>query len=180
MNNRFQAFLFSLVFVIFVSVSSYPGVSFSNPPTGYLLIKSVQVADQNSGYWDQPGVPAGFEKGVRIILNSKDGKTDQQFKFIKAGNEYYYIQSGNGGVVDIDGGRLENGSAIQLWSGHGGSNQLFRFKNCGGGRWKIYTLSSMVISVSQSAGNGSSLQIWEDNDGPWTEWYFEKAENLKN
>jgi len=170
------------VLIVYISVlilqciyaGATAGNQFHKPPVGrYFYIKSALAESQNFGYWDQPGNNKKFEKGVNLILNSKENETDQLFRFISAGGGFYYIESKNGGLADVAGGKNNNGNIVQIWSGHGGSNQLFRFKYSIEGRWKIYTNSGMVLCAERVYRSGSNVQIWEDGEEKWMEWYLE-------
>lgn len=145
------------------------------PANRYFYIKSVHDRKDKAVYWDQPGFHKKFQQGANLLLGPKDKNIDRQFRFISAGKGMFYIESKNGGLVDVDGGKSVNGANVQIWSGHGGSNQLFRFKYLGKGRWKIYTFSGMAVSAEDDSGNGSNVQIWEDSDNELLEWYFEDA-----
>lgn len=148
---------------------------FDTPPAGYFYIKSAQGGPGNSGYWDQPGVPDNFDHGIDLSLNAKDGNADQQYRFINAGEGYYYIQSKNGGLADVSGNRKDNGTRVMMWRGHGGSNQLFRFSHLGDGRWKITAKNGTVVCAEKDKTENSKVQVWENQEGAWMEWYFEDA-----
>lgn len=175
MNKKMINLLSGSMAVFFIFMSGYAAIKSDKPPEGYFYIKSVQSGPGNTGYWDQPGVPDNFDNGVALSLNVKEGTPDQQYRFMNAGEGYFYIQSKNGGLADVSGNRKENGTSVMMWKGHGGSNQLFRFRYLGEGRWKIYSKNGTVVSVSSDSGTGSSIQIWEDREGAWMEWYFEDA-----
>jgi len=175
MNKKVTNFFFCLLAAFFFNTNGFTLEKFDKPPTGYFYIKSAEAVSGDTGYWDQPGIPVNFDNGVPLSLNIRDGSIDQQYRFMNAGDGYYYIQSKNGGLTDVSGNRKENGTSVMLWRGHGGSNQLFRFKHLGGGRWKIYAKNGTVVSVTKDSGTGSNVQIWEDRDGAWMEWFFEDA-----
>lgn len=179
MNKKILYFFFCSLIYLFYLASAYAQDKSGKPSNAYFYIKSVQSESLNAGYWDQPGVPVKFERGARLGLYAKDNNIDQQFRFIKAGGGLYYIESKNGGLVDVESNKSANGTRLQVWSGHGGSNQLFRIKHLGGGRWKIYTAGGRVISTPRDFSNGTVIHIWEDHDGPWTEWFFEDAKTGK-
>jgi len=179
MNKKFINFLFCILTGFFLSTEGYAKEKYDNPPSGYFYIKSVQTGPENTGYWDQPGVPDNFDNGVSLSLNTRDGGADQQYKFISAGEGYFYIQSKNGGLADVSGNRKDNGNSVMIWRGHGGSNQLFRFKHLGEGRWKIYAKNGTVVCAEKDSINNSKIQIWEDQDGALMEWCFEDAKTGK-
>lgn len=178
-------FLLSLMFynntpsvgVLYPITSLYAaGDRFDTPPVNrFFYIRSVQGSGENGGYWDQKGTPVKHTDGENLGLNIKNGKPDQQFRFINAGAGYYYIETKIGGLVDVSGNRKDNGNNVQIWKGHGGSNQLFRFRHLGDGRWKICASNGTIVAAPKDFSNGSSVHVWEDINGPWMEWYFEDA-----
>jgi len=157
------------------------GTGFDEPPVGsYYFIKSVQAGRRNLGYWDQPGYPRRYKRGHNIQAWAKDGKVDQAFRFLKAGRDWYYIQSKNGGFIDVSGGRNGNGVNIQVYSRNRLKPQKFRFKHLGKGRWKIYTWWGRVICLDgRRHRNGSNIHTWADHNGPWMEWYFIDSRSRK-
>ena len=179
MNKKFISFIFCALTGFFLLTEGHAREKSDNPPVGYFYIKSVQAGTENSGYWDQPGVPDNFDNGVSLSLNAKDSGADQQYKFMSAGEGYFYIQSKNGGLADVSGNRRDNGTSVMMWRGHGGSNQLFRFKYLGEGRWKIYAKNGSVLCAERNSIHGSKVQIWEDQNGAWMEWSFEDAKTGK-
>jgi len=179
MNKKVINLLFCFLAVFFFFIDVNAKEKFDNPPAGYFFIKSVQTGSENTGYWDQPGVPDNFDKGVNLLLNVKDGGADQQYRFINAGEGYFYIQSKNGGLADVSGNRKDNGTSVMMWRGHGGSNQLFRFRYIGEGRWRIFAKNGTTVSAEKDPVSGSKVQIWEDLEFSWMEWYFEDVKSGK-
>ncbi len=172
--------LFLSVFFIFSGLA-VKAADNTQPPEGkYFYIKSVQAGSQNLGFWDQPGKPSRFKKGANLALYAKDGYADQQFKFMDAGAGMYYIVSKNGGYVDIAGGKSSNGTNVLIWEGHKKSNQKFRLKHTGDGKWKILTYTNRAVCTPRKYSNGTNVHIWEDHNGSWTEWYLVDASTGAN
>jgi len=142
-------------------------------PEGYFYIKSAQAGrNGEQGFWDQPGYPAKYKQGDNISLYSIDYGTDQQFKFIPAGDGMYYIVSQNGGYADVSGGKDGDGVNMQIWSPNNSASQKFRLQHMGNGRWKIFTSWWRVVCTPRSFANGSNVHTWSDHQGEWMEWYF--------
>ncbi len=164
--------VFMLFFFIFYGNSGL--LAYDNPPgDSFYYIKSVQSGNINRGYWDQPGRQIRFRQGVNVAVHSKDGGRDQIFRFLNAGNGWYYIYSGNGGFLDIADGRNGNGVNVRIWSGNRSAAQKFRFRYLGNGRWKILTAWNRVLCLdNRSDRNGANVHTWDDHNGSWTEWTF--------
>jgi len=132
------------------------------------------------GCWDVPGSPTSFHNGQNIKvwdLPQSDMKKKDRFFFIEeAGNGYHKIISAlNYGkaYIDVDGGRYDNGRNIHLWTKNGSHAQKFRFVHQGNGKFKIFTTSGKVITLdNRSNANGSNVHIWDNQNGPWTQWYL--------
>jgi len=182
-NNTFL-FIFLLFFgMLLISTSLINASYYDNPPTGkYFFIKSVKTGRVDRGYWDQGGRPKRYKKGANLKVWSKDRtfNKDQQFRFIPAGNGYYYIRSANEGYIDIAGGKNSNGVNVGIWRFHGKSNQKFRFKYLSGGRWKIYTPYRRIICLKgKNYSNGTNIHIWRDHNVSTAQWYFVDARTNK-
>lgn len=94
------------------------------------------------------------------------------------GGGFYNIVSQNGGYVDVAGSKNADGTNILVWTRNSAntSNQKFRFRHTGDGKWKIYTAWGRVICLAgRSHNNGSNIHTWTDHNGAWMEWYFESA-----
>ncbi|MGL4368658.1 MAG: RICIN domain-containing protein, partial [Spirochaetota bacterium] len=118
-----------------------------------------------------------FVNGAGIFVYANDGGRDQQFRFMPAGNGYYYIISANGGAARISGGRDGDGVPLQIGSSQGSGAEKFRFRHLGGGRWKIYTPAGRAVCLaSRSHAHGSAVHTWGDHDGAWMEWRIVRAD----
>jgi hypothetical protein len=149
----------------------------SSVPTGrYFFIKSAQAGNQNLGYWDQPGTPGQFKQGDNLGLWALDRGVDQQFTFVPAGGEWYYIRARNGGFVDVAGGNNGDGVNIHIWSPNQSVSQKFKLQQAGAGRWKIVTTWGRVLCTPRNFSNGANVHTWSAHDGPWTEWRLIEAQ----
>lgn len=128
------------------------------------------------GCWDVPGAGHEFRVGSNIQVWEVDGGKDRLYRFEKKReSEYYQIIGANtsDGVVDIAGGKTDNGTNVQIWSANGGSAQDFYLKHLGNGRYKIYNRSGKVVTLANRRNdNGSNVLLWDDHNGVWTEWYL--------
>lgn len=150
-----------------------------------LLIQSALNYGQNDGgYLDVPGSPSQAKDGLNISvwgLDNQSNVADRRFKFVASSKYpgYYEIQSCLSGrtiVFDNYGGAnhgLKNGNNILLWTRHGGKNQVFRVRHIGGGKIKIYNYWGKVVCLDgKRNSNGTNIHIWDEHDGPSTEWYM--------
>ncbi|HRX31645.1 MAG TPA: RICIN domain-containing protein [Tenuifilaceae bacterium] len=142
----------------------------------FWIQSAMDYGRDNGGCWDIPGDQTSFKEGANIQVWAIDGGTDRLFRFKKKPNsEYYQIIGGNSsnGVVDIAGGKTNNGTNVQIWTANNGSAQDFYLKHLGDGRFKIYHRSGKIVDLaSRSNANGSNVHLWDDHDGIFNEWYL--------
>lgn len=175
-----KCYLFCLILIIgcvFVATGTAQN-NISPPASGWYFVKSVQSGTTDAGYWDQPGKPTRYDKGANLMVYALDTvfNNDQQFHLIPAGNNFYYIQSKNGGFVDVAKGERKNGTNVLIWEGTKRNNQKFRFEYLGNGRWKIYAATGGIVCLAgRSHANKSNIHIWQDHSGAFTEWYLVDA-----
>ena len=152
------------------------------PASGWFFIKSVQYGDSNAGYWDQPGTLKKYEKGANLMVYAHDSSfdCDQQFRLISAGGDWYYIQSRNGGYVDVSKGESKNGTNVLIWEGTKRDNQKFRFQYLGDGRWIFFAANGGIVCLKgKSHEDRTNIHIWENHSGAFTEWYLRDSETYK-
>ncbi len=142
----------------------------------FWIQSAMNYGRDNGGYWDLPGADNKMAKGSNIQVWNIDGWKDRFFRIEKKFNSsYYQIYIGNtsDGVVDIDGGKTENGTNVQMWKTNDKSAQDFYFKHLGNGRYKIYHRSGKILNLEgRKNGNGSNVHLWDDHEGIQNEWYF--------
>ena len=147
-------------------------------PTGqnFWIQSAMDYGRDNGGYWVLPGSDDKMAQGSNIQVLNIDGGKDRLFRIEKKfDSPYYQIYVGNtsDGVVDISGGKNENGTNVQLWKKNDKPAQDFYFKHLGNGRYKIYNKNGKIINLkSRKNTNGSNVHLWEDHDGIYNEWYF--------
>jgi hypothetical protein len=68
----------------------------------------------------------------------------------------------------------EDGTYVQQWTDHGGTNQQWRLDDQGGGWWKLTNVrSGKCLDVpGGSAANSVALSQWRDNGGDNQRWSF--------
>lgn len=162
------------------------------PQNKWFLIQSAQEYEiSNKGYWDIPGKPQTIGAGQKFDLNvwEKGGEIDRQFSFMNRGGDSYDIAAGigmNTHAIKMEATFKKNGVKLQLEEKKGNGNdeifnrQLFTIKYVGAGRWKIYSDDGRVMCLDgKSSKNGKNVNLWEDQDGAFTEWVFIDANTNK-
>lgn len=88
--------------------------------------------------------------GNKLYLNSWRGHSPQQFRFLKASDGYYYIQSiQTGKYITIAGGSSAEQAAVQLENFNGGDHQQFRFEPESWSTYRFYAKhSNKVIKMN--------------------------------
>lgn len=75
--------------------------------------KEYQIVSQKSGKaLDLAGKTN--QSGTNVWQYSKDNSNTQIWKFIDAGNGYYYIESKLGNVLEVANGSTNNGANVQI------------------------------------------------------------------
>jgi len=142
----------------------------------YIIQSAMSYGRCNDGCWDLPGNNV-VQVNSNIQIWTLDNGTDRLFRFEKKrDSEYYQIYAGktSDGVVDLPGGKTENGNVMQIWTAQDGNhNQDFYLKHLGNGRFKIYHRSGKIINLKNTNNNnGNKVQIWNDHDAIHCEWYL--------
>ncbi|MBI9068811.1 MAG: RICIN domain-containing protein [Salinivirgaceae bacterium] len=154
------------------------------------FIQSVNNYGKNNyGYWDFRGRNLSFKNGQSLaVWELSDKDKDRKFSFVNAGLEdgyyWYYIypqHTNKHGRIDIQGGGINNGTNIQVYSCNNTISQKFRLKHLGEGRWKIYSKTGKILCLEhRSSENGENIHLWNDHTGPGTEWYFIDINTLQS
>ena len=142
----------------------------------YWIQSAMSYGRTPDGCWDLPG-DNGTAQNANIQIWTIDNGTDRFFRFEKKRNsEFYQIYAGktSDGVVDLPGGKTDNGNVMQIWKAiDGNPNQDFYLKHLGNGRFKIYHKSGKIINLKNTDNkNGNKVQLWNDHDGIHCEWYL--------
>lgn len=147
-------------------------------PSGknYWIQSAMNYGRDNGGCWDIPGSDDKMAQGSNIQVWNIDGGKDRLYRVVKKfDSPYYQIYVGNtsDGVVDIKGGKTENGSNAHVWKANNNMAQDFYFKHLGDGRFKIYHRSGKIVTLANRKNdNGSNVHLWDDHDGIHNEWYI--------
>lgn len=144
----------------------------------FYVQSALTYGSSSYGYWDFPTL-GGARKDMRLLIHALDNGPDRKFK-LKSGNKYGYYEiapiSNSNLRLDIAGGNNyidDNGNKIIVWDRTSADNQQFKFVHLGGGKYKIYTPAGHAICTDgRRSGNGTAVNIWEDHDGLWMEWYL--------
>lgn len=136
----------------------------------------VHKGRSNQGYWELPGGKSSAKKGDNLRVWALDNAPTKRFTLVRSKqNGYYEIYPANDRNlrVDVAGGRTDNGTNVGIWDANYSEAQRFLFKHLGGGRYKIYTPKGTIVNLkSQSAANGTNVQVWRDHNGAHNEWYL--------
>jgi hypothetical protein len=181
--------ILSLLITVGIFFTLLSGVATSIDRDKYYHIKSVLSGDEDRGFWDLPG-GGGFKKGERLQLWSFDKGDDRKYMITPAGNGWNYISPKNAafgrafrGAVDVSNRKIPNGSKVHIWDLklRDNSNQQFKFKSLGGGKYKIYINrgggKKILCANNDSDANGTYVVPWDDNDRPACQWKFIEAGN---
>lgn len=147
-------------------------------PQKYFRIQSaLSYGRSKQGFWDLKGVDAAARRrGVNVQIWTNGYEDDQEFMFKKEHNSpYYKIYAGNtsNGVIDLSGGKTDNGTNVHIWEPNNSSAQDFYLIHLGGGRFKIYHSSGKIINLKSSNDqNGNNVQLWRDHNAIHCEWYL--------
>jgi hypothetical protein len=141
------------------------------------IIQSAQnYGKDNGGVWDIPGTEATMKDGMELKVWEKDGYKDQHFVLAEGSLKGFYKlspQHNQNYCVDVAGGSADNGTKVALWKCNDKRRKNFRFVHKGKGRFKILdTVGNAVTLKGRSSENGSRVQMWENHNGDWMEWYL--------
>ena len=126
--------------------------------------------------------------GTNIQLWSDNGTVAQSFEFIPLQPEfdssksadledgYYEIRSGvnTAYALDIQDWSMDDGAPLQVWSGTGGQNQVFKITKLDSGFYRIESAWSGK-SIDADSGRmvpGGKIQQWESFDGNKNQEWF--------
>ncbi len=144
-----------------------------------------RIKNVNSGlYMQVDGAKAENNTNVQQ-WGTADGVTHDIWKFVDAGDGYYYLVSavGDGGtyVLDVAGRKTANGTNIDIYQYNGGNNQQFMLTKNADGSYKIRTKisggKSAVEIANAGTGSGDNVQQWEINGVNCQDWILEEIYN---
>lgn len=163
--------------------TNYAGSQTTNPSQtpetnvgvgGYYRIKNVN----SSKYLSVPN----NDSGAKVVQTSSTG--DNTIWQVVGGSESGYIklaaQVGDGRkVLDVTGGSSSNSAQIQIWGNGSSSNQDFKLKNLGAGKFGILSRVSgdvRCLDVSGYSSNEGASVIQYDYKGSLNQqWVFERV-----
>ncbi|MEU6181781.1 RICIN domain-containing protein [Streptomyces coeruleorubidus] len=97
------------------------------------------------------------ENGAGLIQWSRSDSTNQQFRFLDAGNGFYRIQARHSGkVLDVFQWNPDNGAQIVQWTDTGEENQQWRLEDLGNGSYRF---------VNRFSGKALDVWEWSTTDG---------------
>lgn len=140
-----------------------------------------RLKNVNSGLYLEVA-SAKAENGANVQQWGSDGsETHNIWKFVSAGDGYYYIVScvGDGGtyVLDVAGKKSANGTNIDIYQYNGGTNQQFMITDNGNGTYKLRTRvsgeNSAVEIANADTASGANAQQWEINNATCQDWTLE-------
>lgn len=146
------------------------------------------VRDSGSGYYLQSALGnwvldvngASTANGTAITLYTPNGSDAQKF-MLSSTDESGIIEDlpvsvtladNDGYGLDITGGSLDNGAAVQLYGKNGTDAQLFVFKRTGNGIYSIQNVKSgkMVDVWSGSVADSAKVDQYQDNGTAAQRW----------
>ena len=124
-------------------------------------------------YVDVSGAAAPADAGTNVAMwHLSDGTlpsagdAHDAWTLHYVGNGFYTIaQKGTGMYLDVFNADKKRGTNVQLWTGHGGTAQLWSITPTATG-YKIQAKCSSYCLDVAGAGtdNGTNVQVWESND----------------
>lgn len=150
-------------------------------PTGktFWIQSAINYGKNQEGYWDIPGDPTVLKNNTNVAVWSFQNNTDRKFllKADPVGKPGYYkvankLRGSN--CLCVSGAKTKtNGASLVTYECKNEEGQSYYFKYLGRGKFKIYNKSGLAVCLEKrSSKNGSDVRIWEDQNGPWMEWYL--------
>lgn len=125
-----------------------------------------------------------LNNGTKIQLWDRIGQTNQQWKFVDAGNGNYTIHCvANGKCLDADPATLnDNGTRLQLWDGNGGKNQQWSVEYSNGSFLIHSVTNNRCLDAANSGGinnNGNPVLLWDCHGGDNQRWRLEDVNRTR-
>ena len=137
--------------------TSWTQVTISNiPVTNGQATIGFYTSHSNTSQW------ADIDQ-VEFFLNSTG---------VTSGKIYRLMNPHSEKVLEVDAWGTANGSNVQIWTDHGGANQLWQIIDTGGGTVKLINVhSGKALDVDgMGTANGTNVQIWEDLNNAVQRW----------
>ena len=102
--------------------------------------------------------------GARLTQWTRGTATNQQWRFIDAGDGYHRVGSVlSGKVLDVQGWSTADGARVVQYTDHGGANQQWRVQDTGGGYVTLVNRNSGKALEVQNAATGDNAEIVQYN-----------------
>lgn len=121
------------------------------------------------------------ENGAAIQVRKNKNEAHQQWQFVPAGENAYFIRNRETGkMLDLMECGVVDGTWLHQWEGVHGSSQVWivEFTNDGHIKLKNSISGKCMDIVGMSQEDGARLQIWQDVNGENQLWSI-KAARLK-
>lgn len=147
----------------------------------FYIQAAVDYGRSSEGYWDMPSTTA--VEGLTIGIYKLDEGSDRRYIIKKNTHHsgYHTISSELGAssyaLGSAPGSEMKNGLQIALYRRGSGSEQAFKFKHLGNGRYKIYNKAGMILAKDGS--NGGKLHFWQDHEAEHAVWHLLDVETGK-
>jgi hypothetical protein len=119
----------------------------------------------------------GNTAGSNVVQASWINSETQKWRIAAAGNGFYNIISKTNNLyLDVDAGRIEAGSNVQVWTANGLDPEKWQLEIVSGIRENIpYIImakhSNKVLDVENGLSMaGANVQQWESNGNSWQQW----------
>ncbi|GAB3997155.1 hypothetical protein GCM10029992_19270 [Glycomyces albus] len=162
--------------------------------TGFTFLAGSAHAAVETGRWysivnEHSGLAVDIEarstaNGATALLWTPTEASNQQFRFVDAGDGYYRIEARHSGrVLDVYAKSADNGADVVQWANNGGTNQQWQLNEQSNGTYEIVNRNSGKAldnweaatepgaRLSQYDRTGSAAQRWrltpaDDGDQP--------------
>lgn len=140
----------------------------------FYIQSALNYGHDKNGFWDIPGnSPILRERSRLIVTELLQPENDRKYA-VRRSTVTGFIKihiDGIAGFLDYIGRSDSNGVRLVFNRPSDAGNQDFTLRYTGYGRFKIYNRNGKVVTLeNRSSDSGMTLILWDDNDGPWTEW----------
>ena len=167
-------FVLLFIFIVFSEIFSQSINDLISQEDAYFIQSAQEYGKSDKGYWDIPGGEENIRENAQIkVWQLADAQRDRRYKIRNSTTPGYvkiHVQD-VGGFLDVKGASNDNGTILTIQNNSEAWNQNYNFKYMGKGRFKIFSQNGKIVCLSgQSSENGTALNMWDDHEGPWTEW----------
>ena len=139
--------------------------------------KKFYIKNKNSGLYLSAD---GELSNLTNVIQSDIRGNSSLWEFVDKGGGYYMVKSAAGDFyLDLNQGKTEMGTNIQIYSNSNSNAQLFKFLPRPDGSYVIATRAtgdkSCVEVVNAYTDAGANVQQWEINGHPCQSWILEEA-----